>query len=69
MYKLPFSLVNMTTSSNFHRILLTGRLIAQKVSHVDKFVHLPFGIGIIVPVNMPFGVKVCLRIAMNKIAI
>ncbi len=54
MHKLSFSLVNITTSSNLHRILL--RVMALKLSDVDKFAHLLFGIGIIVPVNMPSGV-------------
>ncbi len=43
--------------------------MALQLSDVDKLAHLPFGIEIIVPVNMPSGVKPCLSKAVNKIAI
>ncbi len=45
------------------------RMMALQLSDMDTFACLPFGIGIIVLINMQSGVKPCLIIAVNKIAI
>ncbi len=42
------------------------KVIALKLSDDDRFAHLPFGMGTMVPFNMPSGVKTCLNIVVNK---
>ncbi len=49
----------MMTPNCLHKMLF-------KVSDDDRFAHLPFGMGTMVPFNIPSGVKPCLNIVVNK---
>ncbi len=65
-HRLTLSLVKITTSKILHKILL--RVIALKLSELDRFVHRHFGIGTMVLNNMPSGDSPWRSIMVNKIA-
>ncbi len=65
-HRLSLSLIKITTSKILHKILL--RVIALKLSELDKFAHRPLGIDSMVPNNMPSGDNPCHSMMVNKIA-
>ncbi len=42
------------------------KVIVLKLSDDDRFAHLPFGMGTMVPFNMSSGVKPYFNIVLNK---
>ncbi len=65
-HRLSLSLFKIATSIILHKLLL--RVIALKLSELDRFAHRAIGIGTMVPNNMPSGDNPCRSIMVNKIA-